>query len=191
MDSVFDDFLKRREGETFEEYRDRTCKKAHSAYCMRCGAELKEIPKEDYIYPNLDEDCSGSISEWKCPECGTYYAVPPPRAEDKENYPYYNDKLKDGFCDAHHGYDGFCPECGSHIIWSGDFMRSEVWGDVEQLDENGNPIVDEYGIDVDDSLVSYVSCPYCGAYIEIVEAKPSELKALQEEKEKNNDNDNR
>ena len=191
MDSVFDDFLKRREGETFEEYRDRTCKKAHSAYCMRCGAELKEIPKEDYIYPNLDEDCSGSISEWKCPECGTYYAVTPPSEEDKENYPYYNDKLKDGFCDAHHGYDGFCPECGSHIIWSGDFMRSEVWGDVEQLDENGNPIVDEYGIDVDDSLVSYVSCPYCGAYIEIVEAKPSELKALQEEKEKNNDNDNR
>ena len=115
----------------------------------------------------------------------------PPSEEDKENYPYYNDELKDGFCDAHHGYDGFCPECGSHIIWSGDFMRSEVWGDVEQLDENGNPIVDEYGIDVDDSLVSYVSCPYCGAYIEIVEAKPSELKALQEEKEKNNDNDNR
>ena len=30
---------------------------------------------------------------------------------------------------------------------------------------------------VDDALVSYVVCPYCGSYIEIVEAKPSELKA--------------
>lgn len=62
-------------------------------------------------------------------------------------------------------------------------MRSEVWGDTETFDENGNKIVNEWGTDVDDALVSYVSCPYCGAYIEIVEAKPSELEALKKEKE--------
>ena len=185
---IIDEILELKEGETLEEWHERVCVKDHSAYCMRCGAELIKVKKEDYVYPNLDEDCQGSVSEWKCPECGTYYSVTPPAEEDKMNYPFYNEELQDGFCDSHHGYDGFCPECGSHIVWSGDFMRSEVWGDTEKLDENGKPIVDEYGIDVDDSLVSYVSCPYCGAYIEIVEAKPSELEALKEAKENDNNN---
>ena len=146
--------------------------------CMRCGADLSEVPKEDYMYPDFDEDgYSGSIMELKCPECGTYYSVSAVPEEDKENYPAYNPELEEGFTDSHHGYDGLCPVCGNHIIWQSDFMRSEVWGDTETLDENGNPIVDEYGCDVDDALVSYVVCPYCGSYIEIVEAKPSELKA--------------
>lgn len=148
-----------------------------NALCMRCGHKLVRVPKEDFIYPNLDEEgCEGSISEWKCPECGTYYSVTPPSEEDKMNYPYYNEELQDNFVGSYSGYEGTCPECGNHIVWSGDFMRSEVWGDTETLDDNGNPILDEYGCDVDDSLASYVSCPYCGASIEIVEAKPSELK---------------
>ena len=150
------------------------------ARCMRCGALLDKVPEEDYIYPKLGDEYEGSLSEWRCPECGTYYSVSPVDEEDKENYPYYNPELREGFADAYHGYDGHCPECGSHIIWSGDFMRSEVWGDVEVLDENGKPVVDENGIDIDDSLASYVTCPYCGATIEIVEAKPSELEALKQ-----------
>ena len=155
-------------------------------YCMRCGAELNEVPKEDYIYPDIEEDgYSGSVMELKCPECGSYYAVSGPAEEEKENYPAYNKELEENFVDSHHGYDGLCPVCGNHIVWSGDFMRSEVWGDTETLDEEGNPIVDEYGCDVDDALASYVSCPYCGAYIEIVDAKPSELAEL--EKKKNHD----
>lgn len=152
-------------------------------YCMRCGAELIEIPKEDYIYPDFDEDgYCGSVMELKCPECGTYYSVSGVPEEDRNNYPAYNKELEENFVDAHHGYDGLCPVCGNHIIWSGDFMRSEVWGDVEQLDENGKPILNEWGFDADDALASYVSCPYCGSYIEIVEAKPSELEALEKKK---------
>ena len=158
--------------------------KQEKKYCMRCGAELNEVPKEDYIYPDFDQDgYEGSLMELKCPECGTYYSVSAPAEEDKENYPAYNKELEEKFVDSHHGYDGLCPVCGNHIIWSGDFMRSEVFGDTETFDENGNKIVDEWGCDVDDALASYVSCPYCGAYIEIVEAKPSELEALKKQKE--------
>lgn len=146
---------------------------------MRCGAELEIIKKEDYVYPDIEEDgYSGSVGEYRCPVCGSYYSVSAPDEESRQNYPKYNEELRENFGDSHHGYDGFCPECGHHIIWSGDFMRSEVWGDTETLDEKGNPIVDEYGCDVDDSLVAYVSCPYCGAYIEIVDAKPSELEKI-------------
>ena len=152
--------------------------------CMRCGELLEEVKKEDYIYPSFDEDdYEGSVAEFKCPHCGTYYSVSAVDEESKETYPAYNKEAEESFVDAHHGYDGECPLCGNHIVWSGDFMRSEVWGDTELLDEDGNPIVDEYGIDIDDALASYVSCPYCGSYIEIVEAKPSELKALQEKNE--------
>ena len=153
-------------------------------YCMRCGAELNEIDKDDYMYPAFDEDdYSGSIMELKCPDCGTYYSVCAVDEESKDNYPAFNKELEEGFVDSHHGYDGLCPVCGHHIIWSGDFMRSEVWGDTETFDENGEKIVDEWGCDVDDSLVSYVSCPFCGSYIEIVEAKPSELEELRKGKE--------
>ena len=154
-------------------------------YCIRCGEELVEVPKEEYMYPDFDEDgYSGSILELKCPKCGAYHSVTPVAEEEKKNYPAYNEEVDKNFVDSGHGYPGYCPICGSHIVWSSDFMRSEVWGDTETFDENGNKIVDEWGCDVDDSLVSYVACPYCGAYIEVVDAKPSELK----EKEANGDN---
>ena len=152
-------------------------------HCMRCGELLEEVKKEDYInFPYDEEEGVGAIAEYRCPHCLTYYSVFPPDEEVKESYPAYNKEAEETFVDAHHGYDGECPLCGNHIVWSGDFMRSEVWGDTEQLDSDGNPIVDEYGTDVDDALASYVRCPYCGADIEIVEAKPSELKALEEKK---------
>ena len=148
-------------------------------YCIRCGEELVEVPKDDYVYPDFDEDgYSGSVIELRCPKCGAYHSVTGVDPEDKHNYPAYNEELEKDFVDVGHGYPGRCPLCGSHIVWSSDFMRSEVWGDTETLDENGKEIVDEWGCDVDDSLVSYVSCPHCGAYIEIVDAKPSELKEL-------------
>ena len=49
-------------------------------------------------------------------------------------------------------------------------MRSEVVGDVDET------VVDEYGLPVDDALVSNVYCPYCGASIDIIEPKPSDIK---------------
>ena len=105
--------------------------------CMRCGAELIEVPKEDYIYPDIEEDgYSGSIMELKCPKCGTYYSVTAPQEEEREYYPAYNHEAEDEFVDSDHGYDGLCPVCGHHIVWQSDFMRSEVWGDTETLDES-------------------------------------------------------
>ena len=146
-------------------------------HCIRCGAELVEVQEDAYMYPDFDEEgYSGSVVEYTCPKCGAHHSVTPVDPEDKDNYPAFNENLEKDFVDCGHGYDGECPLCGSHIVWSSDFMRSEVWGDTETFDENGEKIVDEFGCDVDDSLVTYVSCPHCGAYIEIVDAKPSEEK---------------
>ena len=154
-------------------------KNENKKYCMSCDAELEEVPKDQWHYPFVEEDeCEGSVMELRCPKCGTYYSVSGVDKDDRENYPAYNPELEKTFVDAHHGYDGLCPRCGNHIVWSGDFMRSEVWCDTEVLDENGKPVHDEWGCDPDDSLVSYVTCPYCGASVEIVEAKPSELEAM-------------
>ena len=144
--------------------------------CIRCDAELEEVPKDQWHYPSFeDEGCHGSVMELRCPQCGAYHSVSDVEEEDRENYPAYNPELAETFVDADHGYAGHCPKCGNHVVWSGDFMRSEVWCDTEVLDENGKPIHDEYGCDPDDALVTYVMCPYCGASIEIVDAKQSEL----------------
>lgn len=152
--------------------------KEENPTCMRCGHELEAVKPEDYMYPNFDEDdFEGSVSEWRCPYCGAYHSVTAPDEESKKEYPAYNEDADDSLGNASHGYPGFCPECGSHIIWQSDFMRSEVWGDVDEDD------VDENGLPKDDSLVTYVLCPHCGAYIEIVDAKPSELKDLPISKE--------
>lgn len=118
--------------------------------CMRCDSpltlieEIEEIGQKTYL----------------CENCGTihvYYECPD---EDKENHAFYNDDKEDSLGSSSHGYDGLCPNCGSHIIWSSDFMRSEVWGDVDNDD--------------DDSLVSSVYCPHCGGSVDIIECKPSE-----------------
>ena len=149
---------------------------------MRCGAPLIKVSDDERMTPPYWEEEGGEpVEEYRCPECLTYHTVTPVDPESKDSYPAYNEELAKDFGDSYHGYDGECPKCGHHIVWGSDFMRSEVWGDTETLDEEGNPIVDEYGMDVDDSLVSYVSCPYCGAYIEIVEPKPSELRAKENE----------
>ena len=132
------------------------------AKCLRCGHEMNKVKPEHFINPYMVEEHDGDYSEYACPYCGTYYTVEGISEEEKETVPKYNEELKKDFVDTGHGYDGFCPECGCHIVWSSDFMRSEVIGDVDNDD--------------DDALVSYVYCHYCGSYTEIIEAKPSELK---------------
>ncbi len=138
--------------------------------CMRCGAPLVKVSDDERMTPPYWEEESGEpVEEYRCPECLTYHTVTPVDPESKDAYPAYNKEAAENFVDSYHGYDGECPKCGSHIVWSSDFMRSEVWGDVE---------------DDEDTLVSYVSCPYCGAYIELVEATDKEREEAQKAKEK-------
>lgn len=125
------------------------------AECLRCNHEMIDNGEGEFFdeVPNKSYDC---------PHCGTHVEVYLPRTkEEKQNLPMYNKELEE-FGDSSHGYDGLCPECGHHIIWQSDFMRSEVVGD-------------KYGLPVDDALVSNVYCPYCGASIEIIEPKPSDI----------------
>lgn len=118
--------------------------------CIRCETDLILVREEEDI----------NEKEYRCPHCGVIELCYPCTDEDKKNYAWYNDNVDDNLGGCSHGYDGLCPQCGSHIVWGADFMRSEVLGDVEN--------------DEDDSLASSVSCPHCGASIDIIEAKPSE-----------------
>lgn len=138
------------------------------AKCLRCEHELEEIEIED-VFSDDDEI---KFKEYKCPYCGTLYRVEEILEEEKHTVPKYNKELEKDFIDQSHGYEGLCTECGKHIIWSSDFMRSEVLSDVGKYNEETNKF--EYDKE-DDSLVSYVYCPYCGSMIEIIEPKPSEL----------------
>jgi predicted RNA-binding Zn-ribbon protein involved in translation (DUF1610 family) len=138
-----------------------------------------------------------------------------PDTEEQKYYPAYSDEPDSG-PDVEHGYPGLCPECGHHIIWGADFMRSEVMGDVPLTKENQakhdelckkiaeaeeklrcdidkdwretlnsdlermkrERIDLEYdGIDNDeDSLAPSVSCPHCGASIQLIYPLTSERK---------------
>lgn len=56
-----------------------------------------------------------------------------------------------------------CPRCHGELIWSSDFMRSEIEGD------------DNIELD-DDSLVTYYTCKDCNCMVEVVDAWPNEAK---------------
>lgn len=131
------------------------------AECMRCSHELKEVD-------NMDEGYDIEVKEYNCPHCGAIEFCYPCPEEDRENYAFYDENVEDTLGGCSHGYPGLCPICGSHIIWGSDFMRSEVLGDVDESE------LDEYGLPKDDSLATSVSCPHCGASIDIIDAKPSE-----------------
>lgn len=131
------------------------------AKCLRCNYEMNKVKPEHFINPYMIEEHDGDYSEYACPHCGTYYTVEGISEEEKNTVPKYNEEFRKDFMDVSHGCEGFCPECGSHVIFSSENMRSKVIGDVEKKD--------------DDALVSYVYCPYCGAFTEIIEPKPSEL----------------
>ena len=131
------------------------------AECMRCFHELVEVE-------NMYEGYDIEVKEYNCPYCGAIEICYPCPEEDRDDYTYYNNDIEDTLGGSDHGYPGLCPICGSHIVWGSDFMRSEILGDVDEDD------LDEHGLPKDDALASSVSCPHCGAGIEIIEAKPSE-----------------
>ena len=144
--------------------------------CMRCDHELVEVPNE------LEDELG--VREFNCPYCGAIEIFYPCSEEDRENYSYYNEEVEDTLGGCDHGYPGLCPQCGSHIVWGSDFMRSEVLGDVDEDD------VDEWGIPKDDSLASSVHCPHCGAGIDVIDAKPSEYHLYPFYKELRNEENN-
>lgn len=157
--------------------------------CMRCGHEL--------VLVDCDWAEGNGEKEYHCPNCGVIEMFYPCSEEERENYSYYNSEIEDNLGSSSHGYDGYCPQCGSHIVWGADFMRSEVLGDVEgqeyEFDEKKKSEHPEYfdnnGLLKDDSLASNVFCPHCGASIDIIEAKPSEYikYPFYPDYEKNND----
>lgn len=114
--------------------------------CVRCGSELVK-PEEPF------DTCEEVISEqYVCPHCGAYHTmtIDPEEDEYDENEPVVS---------SYHGYPGECFRCGAHLVWSSDFMRSEVWGDCDENDEK------------DDSLATNLVCPHCGAFFEVVDVK--------------------
>lgn len=119
--------------------------------CVRCGAELQKPNEPFYDQDGMDEGVL--TEEYQCPNCGAYHTMFIHTEEDEydENAPVLS---------SYHGYPGECFRCGANLIWSSDFMRSEVWGDV-----------DENNWEEDDSLATYCTCPHCGAMIEIVDVK--------------------
>ena len=100
------------------------------ARCSHCNAELELVESFEFF------------DEYECPECGRTIMVAKPETP------------VEGCPDEYHGYDARCPLCGHYVVWSGDFMRSEVLGDCD----------DEH-----DSLAAEVVCPNCGAEITIVD----------------------
>lgn len=125
--------------------------------CMRCDHELELV----------HEETADNFFCYICPVCLTLHWVSLPDEDLRNYYHFYNEEVDNEVANENHGYNGLCPNCGHHIIWGADFMRSEVMGDVDNEE--------------DDSLASDVHCPNCGTAVTIIEAKPSEL----EKKNKN------
>lgn len=134
------------------------------AKCIRCDHELELLTGDEYdeIY---DEE---GVKYYVCPYCGARYDISIPDDDEKENYHLYNEEIECTVSDENHGYEGRCLECGHYLIIMNNFMRSEVYGDVDEED------VDENGIAKDDTIVDILYCPNCGANITATPPKPSE-----------------
>lgn len=131
------------------------------AKCYRCETELELLPEE---YEGENEEVRRDI----CPYCGIIYDTLLPDPEERQEFHFFNEDAECTISDENHGYEGKCPNCGHYVIIMSNFMRSEVYGDVDEDD------VDEYGLPKDDTIVDCVYCPNCGANITVVPPKPSE-----------------
>ena len=130
--------------------------------CPRCGRELHLT---DEPMPIGEDEVGYSCTEYEmaCDYCGIRITAYKPKEEREEPMSV--------------GPQGFgnCPFCDSNLFWNCDYMRSEIYGE-EYEDEN------------DDSLVQCVTCPTCGAQFEVVWPSPNEEPNIpiyqEEEKEK-------
>ena len=133
------------------------------AKCYQCETELELLP-EDY------DGESQELKRFVCPHCGVIYDTFIPESEERQDYHYFNNEVECPISDENHGYEGKCPNCDHYVVAMNNFMRSEVYGDVDEND------VDELGLYKDDVIVDIVFCPNCGADITVVPPKPSEQK---------------
>lgn len=131
------------------------------AKCYRCETELELLPE---VYEGENEEVRRDV----CPHCGIIYDTLLPDPEERQEFHFFNESAECTVSDENHGYEGKCPNCGHYVVAMNNFMRSEVYGDVDEDD------VDEYGLLKDDTIVDCVYCPNCGANITVVPPKPSE-----------------
>ena len=131
--------------------------------CAACDHELEVMTE----YQWDEED---NMKTYICPHCGRIYDVELTVDEDKQYYHHYNDDVNCTISDENHGYEFKCTECGHYVIITNNFMRSEVYGDVDEEE------TDENGLLMDDAIVDILHCPNCGASITVVPPKPSEEK---------------
>lgn len=127
--------------------------------CALCGNNVECV---------FDEE---GIKSYLCYHCGMRYDLEPVFEDDeKKEFPFYNKEIEDGVTNENHGCSLKCPICGYYTILTGNFMRSEVCGDVDE------DKVDEYGCYLDDTIVDNIYCPHCGTNITVIPCKPSEHK---------------
>lgn len=138
--------------------------------CIRCNHELELLSSDDEMYDLVEE---GEAKCYVCPYCGARYDVGIPDDDEKERYHYYNKDAECTISNENHGYEGKCLECGHYLIIMNNFMRSEVYGDVDEED------LDENGLPKDDTIVDILYCPNCGSDITAVPPKPSEENSYQ------------
>lgn len=108
-----------------------------------CGGKLVKVDPENYICTCPDNDELPGCCEYECDTCKTRYAVTPCAPEEREYYPYYNEEKEDGVPNCNHGFEAECPICGHYLVWSSEFMRSEVVGDVP-ISKEGEEKIKKY-----------------------------------------------
>jgi ribosomal protein S27AE len=132
--------------------------------CMCCGNGL--------VLMQEDEDSGKRL--YKCSHCGAIYLFYPCDKEEQESYGYYNVEIGNELIEKTDGFGLYCPQCGTNTVWQDSFMRSDI----------------QDGVADDDSIVSIVSCPYCGASVEIIEPKLTEYKDYLAFQEKEDEEEN-
>lgn len=121
--------------------------------CYICGSELvwDENAGNCFLTEGIGE-CN--IKEITCMECGTHYTAYVPiddESDGEDHTPCVGDQ---GF--------GNCFECGGTMIWSGDFMRSDFDGELDEKD---------------DSIVRSLVCGGCGCSVEVIEPSENEIRS--------------
>ena len=119
--------------------------------CYICNQELEWNENSENCFKTDDIGEGFEVEEIICKECGTLHRAWIRTDEDSEESLTVGDQ---GF--------GNCIHCGSTLVWSGDFMRSDY---DESLSED------------DDSIVRSLTCSGCGCSVEVVEPSKNEIKS--------------
>lgn len=108
--------------------------------CPVCGKPLVfDESKDNCFVDDMDEGVK--VKQITCQHCGTTYMA----------WEYEDSEEEEVVC----GDQGFgnCFLCGGTLIWSGDFMLSDLDDSIEDDD--------------DDALMQSLTCAHCGAPVEV------------------------